>query len=501
MDAVHFSSVPSMDGDAATRRYATVAQGPQTKLRPDAGRHRQVSLQVRRSTSPTDHGADGRLQELTEMFELLSQLAPLRLGPVTPDTDRCVQILKRELPFNLLEFQSDREFNGWVVPKNWHVKKAEILRDGKLIYDGLSTPMGVIGYSKSFTGRLTLKDLLPHLFYHHSLPDVPVYHCDLYYKQWRDEWGFSVPRSFRDSLSPGVYDVNLQTEFANGTMKVLEYTLPGLTDRKIVFNAHNCHAGQANDDISGIVAGIEVIRRLAALPKLRYTYQLVVAPEHFGTVFYLANLAPEQIRSYAAGIFIEGVGNDNRLAMLESLTSNSAIDRATHLALKHSFAGFERLPFRAVAGNDEIVWEAPGYEVPMIQLTRFPFKEYHSALDTPERISPQKLEETVRAILAIVDLIESNVVMNRKFTGLIALSNPRYDLYIPEGSDPSEDQRLTLENQAKWHRMMNFLMRKFDGKTSALDIAQEYDLPYKAVRSYLQKFKDKGLVDLIPVTI
>jgi aminopeptidase-like protein len=46
----------------------------------------------------------------------------------------------------------------------------------------------------------------------------------------------------------------------------------------------------------------------------------------------------------------------------------------------------------------ETVWEAPGYEIPFVQLNRaekfgFPFRGYHSTLDTPDLIKHDQLSE------------------------------------------------------------------------------------------------------------
>lgn len=435
------------------------------------------------------------------MYELLKQLSTLRLGPVTPDTDESIRILKNELPgSNVLEFESGSTHNGWIVPDNWYPTKAEIWKDSELIYDGMASPLRVIGYSDSFSGIVNLEELKQQVFTHNSRPDVEVYHCDLYYKVGENNWGFTASRNWLNTLTPGDYRVELETVRESGSMKVLEYTLPGETDDVIVINAHNCHAGQSNDDISGIVVGVEVLKRLSSLQSRRYTYRLVIAPEHFGTVFYLASHDQQQVDEYVGGLFLETVGNDNRLAMQSSFTGTAKIDQACELALRDGEPDYERLGFRELIGNDETVWEAPGYEVPMPQLIRAPYPEYHSNLDTPDCIVPEKLEETAQLILDIVDILERDTVMHRKFTGLIALSAPEYDLYVTPGTDPSLGD--AHEDRAdEWYKLMTDVPRKFDGDTSVADLSMDYNLPFKQVRDYIQRFADKKLVDLEPATI
>ena len=428
------------------------------------------------------------------MLELLKSLSSLRLAPVSPDTDRSAEILSDALPFSVHEYNSGSDFNGWTVPLNWQPTTAEIRRDGELVLDGMASPLGVIGYSQSFKGTVNREELVDHLFSHRDRPDDLVYHCDLYYKQAEQDWGFTIPGTLKDSLSPGDYDVDLATEFSSGTMKVLEYTLPGRSSDTYVINAHNCHAGQANDDLSGVVAGVELMRRLAEIPDRRFTYQLIIAPEHFGTVFYLSERSLEEIGRYRGCIFLEAVGNDNRLALQESFTADSSLDDAADLYLARNEPGYERLRFREVVGNDEVVWEAPGYEIPTISLTRFPFPEYHTDKDTIDIIQEKRLDEAVEASLRLLMSLDRNVVMHRKFTGLIALSNPKYDLYRAPGTDPSAADA-DAPDLAEWNRLMVDLPRDFDGKTTVLDVAVKHGLPFDAVREYVQRFEEKGLIE------
>jgi len=436
---------------------------------------------------------------MANMMDILRAVDGLAVGPVTPDTDKQNQILCQELPFRIKEYVSGREFNGWTVPKNWEVIKAEIRKDGQLVYDGKKHPLGVIGYSESFTGIVSLSELKLHLYHFKDAPNDIVYHCDLYYKPHLKQWGFSLPYNVYKELADGDYEIELVTRHTDGKMKVLEYTHPGASDKTIILNAHNCHAAQLNDGPSGYAAGIEAMRRLGEL-NTRYSYRLIVAPEHFGTVFYLADLPVEEIKKFKLGIFLEMLGNDHQFSLQESFTGKSYIDEVAGHVLKHHAPDFRRDKFRQVVGNDESVWEAPGYEVPMISLSRCApgrlYPEYHLSSDNLSIMRADKLNESVDIIMKMIEVLEKDCVLQRKFTGLIALSNPKYDLYIAPGTDPAI-QNHTSADQAKWSDLMNCAPRYFDQSLSILDIAVRHDLPFASVYAYLSKFKEKGLVDFV----
>lgn len=428
---------------------------------------------------------------MSAMMDLLNAIYPLPLGPVSIGADRCVELLNRAWPGEVHEFPSGAEHNGWTVPEKWGVVRAEIRRDGNLIYDGARHPLGVISHSQSFTGRVSLVELKSHLFPHPRLADALVFHCDLYYKPWRKDWGLSMPARQIDSLAPGEYDVELVTSFEPGTMKVWTADVHGETDEMVILNAHNCHPGQANDDISGVVVGLEVLKRLSSR-RNRLSYRLVIGAEHFGTVFYVASLPPAEIARMRHGIFLEMLGNDNRLGIQQSFTGEAAVDRSAREAVRARGIPSESFGFRRFVGNDETVWEGPGVEVPMIELCRYPYPEYHSDKDTHEIISEVRLEESVGIVCDILDILETNVTVQRKFTGLLALSNPKYDLYHP-AEDPSLGNEVSPDD-FEWNHFMNCVVRYFDGKMSILEMAERHNLPYNAVWRYVNQFWAKGLV-------
>lgn len=429
-----------------------------------------------------------------DMMSLLKKIYPMRMAPVSAGLDQVVAALVKELPFKVREYPSLKEYNGWIVPQKWEVKKAQIHKGGKLIYDGALHPLGVIGYSQSFSGKVSLEELKKHLFFTKNYPDGLVYHCDLYYKSGQKNWGFCMPLNQIESLEAGDYDVDLQTVHEKGTMKVADYFLKGKSPETIFLNAHSCHAGQANDDVAGIVVAVEVMKRLAKR-KNRFSYRLIVAPEHFGTVFYLAGLSKKELKAFKCGMFLEMLGSDTQMALQETFTGEAELDRAAHHYLRHAIPDHRSAPFRGIVGNDETVWEAPGYEVPTISLSRFPYPEYHSSNDTHEIIKENRLEESVLMVLGILDILETNRPMKRKFTGLVALSNPKYDLYIST-NDPSIRPKVSDE-QKRWNRLMDYIPRYFDGKMTVLDIAVKHDLPYADVLNYVRRFEAKGLIQFV----
>jgi aminopeptidase-like protein len=421
------------------------------------------------------------------VLSLVRKLYPYPYSVTGKGNDEAVNAFLSELPFSVHAFASGAELNGWLVAPDWRVSKAEIRRNGDLIYDGLSSPLGVITLSTSFRGRVSLAELRKHLYFSDECPDAVVYHWTALYRPSERSWGFCIPRTLVDQLEDGDYAVEIVTEERPGTMKVLDHLLPGELADTILLNAHNCHPFQANDDISGCAVGIRVMQALSTRPRRRFSYRLVIAPELIGTSFWLERLGAEAA-NLRYTVMLKSVGNPKALRLQESFTGVSRMDL-------NRYRSYDSGPFRTIYGNDETVFEAPGYEIPSISLTRYPFTGYHTNLDTPDTLSESHLQDAVDATLEILDAMEKDIVLQGAVKGLVALSHPRYNLYRSAPAPGIEREEYTAIN-ARWNLLMNCLSRHLDGKTPLLDIADRHALPIRDVHEYVMRWVDKGLASV-----
>jgi aminopeptidase-like protein len=328
------------------------------------------------------------------------------------------------------------------------------------------------------------------------LPDALMFHCMWQYRPWDADWAVSMPHSIYSTLGPGRYRVELETEHAPGEMLVAHCHKAGRSNKTIVFNSHTCHPHMAND---GLAAGAVLIRLMQKLMSkdTYYSYRLVMGPEHLGTVFYLRDLPRTDIDRLVGGIFEEMPGTRGAVKATSTFIGSQKLDSAVANSLKHHARDHALVPWRKGAGNDETVWEAPGYEVPFVEITRCedqfaPFREYHSSLDTPDLMDERQLDEMLLVMEKIVDALERDVVMHRQFDGLICLSNPAYDLYM-ERPDPTVVKNLAAQSE-DWGHLLDCLLRYFDGGISVLDIAERHNLPFDELRKYIGRFEQKGLV-------
>ena len=364
------------------------------------------------------------------MIELARELCRFRTAVVADDNEALFERIGREIPLELFRFASGDRYNGWVVPRNWRVKRAKLYRDGAEVFDGTAHTLGVGYYSRSFSGEIDWADLEPRLVSNPALPDAYMFHCMWQYRPWDADWRLSMPHRIRETLGPGRYRVDLETEYEDGEMLVAHSHKTGHSDRTIVFNSNNCHPHMANDGFAGTAVLIRLMQWLATRDT-HYSYRLMIGPEHLGSVFYLRDLPVAEVERMVSGVFHEMPGTGGALKAASTFLGGQKIDRAFASVLRHHAAAHELVAWRCGAGNDETVWEAPGYEVPFVELTRCedqfaPYREYHSSLDTADLMQPGQLEETLAVLQKVVEVLEDDVTVERRFDGLVCLSNPAY---------------------------------------------------------------------------
>ena len=430
------------------------------------------------------------------MVDLARDLCEFATGVVADANEPLFERLCKELPFEIMRWRSGDTYNGWVVPDNWRVERATISRNGTVVFDGQAHTLGVARLSRSFHGSLTWEELQPHLVTDAELPDAYVFHCMWQYRPWGADWALAVPYETYRALGPGEYEVDLETVSEPGEMLLGVYDHPGETDRTVVFHSNSCHPHMANDGF----AGTAVLLRLFQMLRERstfYSYRLIVGPEHVGTVFYLRDMPPQALQRIVCGVFAEMPGTGGPMKAASTFLGGHRLDRAFANALRHHSQSHALVPWRQGAGNDETVWEAPGYEVPFVEVTRSesferPYTGYHTSLDNPDLMDPGQLEEFALVLDRVVDILERDVVMHRTFDGLVCLSNPQYDLYM-ERPDPSVDKQLAEDSEA-WGQLLDCLLRYFDGTWSVLEVAERHGLPFAAVRDDIGRFEEAGLV-------
>ena len=436
---------------------------------------------------------------MTDFLDLTRELCGHSTGIVTEGNKAFFDRVDRELPLQLFSYRSGEEFNGWVVPHSWKVVKAEIRKEGEVVFDGTQHRLGVAHYSRSFRGTVNFDELKAHLFSNPNLPDAYMWHCSWLYRPWEEHWGFSAPHKLVASLGEGEYEIDLVTSFDEGEMLIAHHDHAGKSNKTVIFHSNHCHPNMANDGFAGTAVMIRLFQWLATQDTY-YTYRLIIGPEHVGTVFYLRDQEPEEINRLVCGVFGEMMGTPGPFKVASTFTGDHAIDQVFRHVVGNYAENPAFVPFTKSVVNDETVWEAPGYEVPFIAVNRAnhgsdPFPEYHSSLDSVDLMSHDLLDEFFEIFKKVIFVLENDSRIYRCFDGLIALSNPKTALYI-DRIDPAVQDPKRGEESEKWGYLQDCVMRYFDGEMTILDIADKHELPFIEVFNYIKRYQEKGFIGL-----
>jgi aminopeptidase-like protein len=428
---------------------------------------------------------------MSSMLELINQLWFLARELVSDDYDKALYRLAEEVPMTIHEYPSGTQVWTWRVPEKWTCHEAYLETvDGRRIIDHADHPLHVVSYSLPFEGVVSRDDLFRHLHVHPHNPDL----IPFVFKYYQRDWGLCMTQNERDLLDEEQYRVVIRTTFEPGLLKVGEVVVPGEVEESFMLAAHLCHPAMVNDDLTGVVVGLDVMRTLLQGPKPHYTTRFLILPETIGSVAYLSH-HEDLIPKMVGGLFLEMLGNDSGLALQQSFQPDSQTDKTLVAALRGVSPDAYVGPYRTIINNDERQFNSPGVRVPMLSLSRVehpellesmyqPYPEYHSSGDTPEIVSQERLESARDAVLAMLGAFGKNAYIVNNFKGEVFASG--YGIWIDYRHNP------------EGHRHLFQIMERCDGTRTVADIALELKISFQAVWEIVLSFAEKDLVTFSP---
>ncbi|MBN2287894.1 MAG: DUF4910 domain-containing protein [Candidatus Glassbacteria bacterium] len=441
----------------------------------------QIGLVAGNSLQPVALPPDAAMRDIIE------KLHPLPRDLVSDGYDRALEALAGQIPLKVLRFPSGTGCWTWIVPEKWRCRKASLMTTaGEEIFSYADCPLHVASYSQPFSGKVTRQELFDHLYADDRDPGAVPFKF-LYYRR---DWGLCCSAEQKKRLRDSYYLVEIDSEFSYGELMVGECVIKGRKPDSLVLCAHLCHPAQANDDLSGIAVGVEVMRRLLQGPETNYTYRFIIVPETIGSLAYLSHNR-QAVSRMRGGIFLEMLGLERPFTIQRSWHGGSPLDRAAEKALSQS--GFEgrMYGYGEVVGNDERQFNAPGVRVPMISLSRITpmaetlprldyYPEYHTDRDTPSIISDKALEQSVDLVLETIGIMEKNRLPGNMFSGEVFLT--RYGIEFDIYQDPST-ARLLLKT-----------INELDGGSSLLEISEKLGCDFRTVEKIVSELEKHGLV-------
>ena len=420
------------------------------------------------------------------MLEVIEKICPLPRDIISDGYDSALVALSREIPMQIHDYPTGTACFSWIVPEKWTCLEGWLERlGGQRLLDYKSTPLHVMSYSESFEGEVSREELLNHLEVHPYVPSAVPFS----YSYFNKRWGLCCSRELRDSLQDERYHVCIRAEKSFGSLKVGEVIVPGEVDEGFVLCAHLDHPGQANDGLSGVAVGIEVMRRLLAGPRPRHTIRFLIVSETFGSLAWLSNHM-DLVPGLHAGIFLEMLGLEYPHALQFSQKKDTVWDRIAREVMQNAEPRSWSDDFLKVVTNDERQFNAPGIRVPMLCLCRAkqdcgtgegsPFAEYHSDLDNAARVSSSSLNDSVEMVLSILDSWDEQNVPIPLYQAEPCLT--RFGVHFDFASNP------------KLATHLFDVMHAIDGRLSMEEISRATGMSMPLLEKALNQLTTSGLV-------
>jgi hypothetical protein len=245
-------------------------------------------------------------------------------------------------------------------------------------------------------------------------------------RQWINAWGdsgwgytqrstpllsFSITPAqtqlLRKSLASGPVRVRatVDTRYHEGSYPYVTGVVPGTGDQEVLALAHTSEQG-AHDNATGVAATLEALATLnrlilaGKLPRPRRSIRLLLMPEMYGSMHYVAS-NPERIRRTVAAICVDTPAAAYEIAGTEYsfyLNPHVAKDFTDALILEIASTYFPAVkrpwhekPF--TTGTDTYLAE-PLVGVPTV----WPYsgsgvETHHNSEDTPDRVDPRSLRD------------------------------------------------------------------------------------------------------------
>ena len=347
-------------------------------------------------------------QALPALMPLMRQLWPICRSITGPGVRETLDILGTWIPLERYATRSGARIYDWVVPPEWSITDAFIIGpDGEKVIDFRRNNLHVVQYSEPVNVELDLERLQERL---HSIPEQPdaIPYVTSFY---RPTWGFALTERQRRALKPGTYRCVIDSVLDPGGQLDFAHVSLGAGREQVLFSTYVCHPSMANNELSGQVVQIALMRLLGDIGT-RLRYRGAFTTETIGTLCFLSRFA-DTLSDVIGGCVISCVGDDGPFTFVRSRGGRTRSDSLFIHVLGHAHHGAatDVRPWHPL-GTDERQYCSPGFNLPIGSFSRSrsgEFAEYHTSLDNLDFVNESGLQGSLRLLLRVCQAFEMNL--------------------------------------------------------------------------------------------
>ena len=292
-----------------------------------------------------------------------------------------------------------------------------------------------------------------------------------------------------DNLPEDIYKVNIDVENIDSNLEIGIAKIKGKSKKTILVSSYLCHPHGANDNLSGVVVTMELLKLLRKFKNLEYSYIFAIWPETIGAIAFIHKYM-KKLKDIVGGFSCMIVGDKSPFFYKKSIFGDSLIDRSFSHALKYSKEKYKVVNYFS-EGSCERQFNSPGIRKPYGLISRgfTRFSEYHTSLDNLDLVNKKNLLETLKVCCSTIEVLERNFCYRPNYTCEPFMT--KYGIY-PHDLGAGDGEAINRSALA-YYDLINFT----DEKVDLLEIAEKLNIPIKNFDRAITDFKKVGLIKKI----
>ena len=403
---------------------------------------------------------------------------------------KTLQIIKKEFPLlKIHNVKSGTKVFDWIIPPEWNISDGYILdKNNKKILDFKNNNLHVVGYSTPVNKFLLKKNLLKNL---HSLPKQQraIPYVTSYYKK---NWGFCIShlkkkKIIKDYKETDTFKVVIKSSFRpKGNLNYGELILKGKSKQEILVSTYICHPSMANNELSGPIVSMSLIKYFSKIKKLDKTLRFIFIPETIGSITYLHKNLTNLKKNIIGGYNLTCIGDERQHSCMFTKYKNTNSDKSLEAAYKKLKIKFRKYSFLK-RGSDERQYNSPGIDLPIAGIfrTKFcEFPEYHTSLDDFTLVTKKGIRGGFIVAKTAIDILRKKIIPKNKI--LCEPQMGKRGLY-----------HLRLSQKKINKDVINYMdfLQYSDGKNDLCDISKKLNLTLNEVTKILKILQRNRLIE------
>ena len=354
---------------------------------------------------------------------------------------KTLKIIKSEFSdLKIYSIPSGTKVFDWNVPSEWNVTDAYVLdKDNKKIINFKLNNLHLIGYSIPVNKILNKIQLFKNLY---SLPKQPeaIPYITSYYKKY---WGFCITHNKKIEFDKNYkkndkFKVIIKSNLnSKGNLNYGELIIPGKSKQEILISTYICHPSMANNELSGPIVAMSLIKHFKKFKKLNKTIRFIFIPETIGSITYLSKNLNKLKSNVIGGYNLSCIGDERQHSCMLSKYENSPSDKALLEAYKKLKIKFKLYSFLK-RGSDERQYNSPGIDLPITSIFRSKYgeyPEYHTSLDDFNLVTIKGVKGGFKVAKKAIEILLNNIIPKIKFFVSLKWEKEAYILIFQQNLD------------------------------------------------------------------